>query len=290
MDTSSLRSFLEVLKTGSFSKAARVVFRTQPTVSLQIKALEEELGVRLFDRFGPMKVKPTKDGLLLSQIVGPVLSDFDSIKKRFDEKKGKVLSAELSIASHETVIAYLFPDIVEHFTKIHKNLKFVFFRKNKDDIVSMVSAGEADFGVTTLDKTPPGIQYKVFRIHKRVLLLPKGHPLSKLKVIKPKDIAAHPLILPPFNSETRILVDQYFKKRGLPYSVSLELTGRNAVKKYVEKGSGISIMSDYYLEPSDRQRMKIIDVSHLFGETCRESCTENGRFFLSFIRSCRIIY
>ncbi len=279
MDIPQLKSFLWVLKTGSFSKAAAASFRTQPNVSLQIKALEEELGVRLFERFGPMKVQPTQDGKVLAEITAPLLKDFDSVKRRFDDTRGKVSSAEISIASHETVIAYLFPDIVGHFKKKHKDLKFSFFRKNKGDIVQMVAAGEVDFGVTTLDQVPRGIEYKVFRIHKRVLLLPKGHALSKSKVIKAKDIAAYPLILPPLQSETRILVDEFFKKKGLNYSVSLELTGRDAVKKYVEKGFGISIMSDYYLEPSDKEKMAIIDVSHLFGQTSRGILYRKGKAF-----------
>ena len=279
MDTSGFKSFMEVLKTGSFSKAAKATFRTQPTVSLQIKALETELGVRLFDRFGPMKVRPTKEGLVLAEILSPLLKDFDSVKKRFDDRRGSFLKREITIASHETVIAYLFPDIAEHFMKKYKDLKFVFFRKNKDDIVSMVTAGEVDFGVTTLEKVPRGVEYKVFRIHKRVLLLPKHHPLEKVREIKPKDIAAYSLILPPFQSETRILVDEFFKKKGIPYTVSLELTGRDAVKKYVEKGFGISIMSDYYLEPSDKEKMAIIDVSNLFGQTSRGILYRKGKVF-----------
>src|SRR3989338_6096354 len=115
--------------------------------------------------------------------------------KRFDSARGGLSSNEISIASHETVIAYLFPDIMDHLKKKHKDLKITFFRKNKGDIISMVTAGEADFGVTTLDTVPRGVEYKVFRIHKRVLLLPKGHVLGRLKLIRPKDIAAHPLIL-----------------------------------------------------------------------------------------------
>ena len=239
MDITHYKSFMEVLKTGSFSKAAKATFRTQPTVSLQIKALETELGVRLFERFGPMKVKPTKEGLALTGILTPLLKDFDSVKRRLDEARGSFPAHEISIASHETVIAYLFPDIVERFTKKHKDLKFVFFRKNKEDIVSMVTAGEVDFGVTTLETVPRGVEYKVFRIHKRVLLLPKRHPLSKTREIKPKEIAAYPLILPPFQSETRILVDAFFKKKEIPYTVSLELTGVGRNRNDNESRQGV---------------------------------------------------
>lgn len=269
MDIAHYKSFMEVLRTGSFSKAARATYRTQPTVSLQIKTLETELGVRLFERFGPMKVRPTREGQMLAGVLEPLLKDFDAVKRRFDEARGSAASREIRIATHETVMAYLFPDIIEHFQKKYRDVKFVFFRKNKEDIVSLVSSGEADFGITTLDRVPPGIVYQVFRTHKRVLLLPKKHPLTKLSHITLKDIAAYPLILPPFQSETRILVDQTFRKKDIPYSVSLELTGRDAVKKYVEKGLGISIINDYYLEPEDSEHMRIVDVSEYFGRTSR---------------------
>ncbi len=289
MDIQQVRSLIEVVRTGSFSKAARNTFRAQPTVSLQIKALEEEFGTRLFERYGPMKVKPTVDGLALYELLLPLMEDFDSVKRRFDETRGKVEASEIKIASHESVIAYLFPDIVEHFTKKYKHLKFTFFRKNKADIVSMVTSGEADFGITTLDKIPRGIEYQVFRVHKRVLLTPLYHPLSKIKNIKAKEIAAYPLILPPFHSETRTLVDDYFKKKDIPYKVSLELTGRDAVKKYVEKGLGIAIMSDYYLVPEDKEKMEIIDVSNIFGETARGILNRKGKI-LSFIHRELIDY
>ena len=280
MDMQQARTFIELIKTSSFSKAAQNTFRSQPTVSFQIKALEEEFEMRFFERFGPMKVRPTREGLALYEILLPLLKDYDSVKRRLDEKLGKVHDLEIKIASHESVFAYLLPDVVEYFTKKHKNLKFLLFRKLKAEIIDMVTSGEADFGITTLDKHQRGVEYKVFRIHKRVLLTPKDHPLSKIKDLKIKDIAGYPLILPPIPSETRGLVEACFKKKGLACEVSLELAGRDAVKRYVEKGFGISIISDYYLLPQDKEKLEIIDVSNIFGETSRGILYRKGKKLL----------
>jgi len=277
MEIQQIRSFIEVVKTGSFSKAAKNTFRTQPTVSLQIKALEEEFGVRFFERFGPMKVKPTKEGMILYEILLPVLQDLELVKRHFEEQRGNVQDCEISVATHESVIAYLFPDIVEHFTKKYKNLRFTFHRCTKTEIVAMVTSGEADFGITTLDKPQRGVEYRVFRTHKRVLLTQKGHPLSKIRDIKAKDIAAYPLILPPSPSETRSLVEDCFANKGLACKIALELAGRDAVKKYVEKGFGVSIISDYYVLPEDRESIEVIDVSHIFGETSRGILYRKGK-------------
>jgi DNA-binding transcriptional LysR family regulator len=248
-------------------------------VSLQVKSLEEELGVRLFERYGPMRVRATREAEILAGIVSPLLDGLEGVKKRFEEARGARGTSEIRIATHESVIAYFFPDILESIKKEQPDVRFQFFRKNKADIVEMVVSGDADFGVTTLEKVPRGVEYRIFRTHKRVLLAPKGHPLAKLARIRPKDIAAHPLILPPPQSETRLLVDSVFRKHGLEYQVSLELTGRDAVKKYIERGFGISIMNDYYVFPGDSDALAVLDVSSIFGETSRGVLYRKGRVF-----------
>lgn len=279
MNIDNLKAFEAVFRTGGFSAGAKVVFRSQPAVSLAVKALESELGVRLFERFGPLKVKPTKEGALLHGLVSPLIRDVDTLKKRFDEGLGKSPSSEIRIATHEAVISYVFPDIVYHFTQKYPTLKFALVRSNKDDILKSVLAGDADFGITTIQKAPRGIEYKVFREHKRVLITPKGHALTKLRRITPKDLAAYPFILPPKQSETRTLVDEFFSRKGIKHTVSLEMTGRDAVKNYVEKGLGISIMTDYYLFPHDINRLAIRDLSEYFDSTTRDLLWRKGKVF-----------
>lgn len=264
---------------GGFSAAAKVVFRSQPAVSLAVKSLESELGVRLFERFGPLKVKPTKEGVLLRDLASPLLKDLGGLRKRFDEAIGKAGMNDIRIATHEAVISYVFPDIVEKFTRKYPDLKFTMIRSNKEDIVKQVLDGDVDFGITTVDRTPRGIEYRVFRDHKRVLITQKGHPLTKLKTITPRDLAGYPFILPPKQSETRTLVDDFFLKKRLKHTVALEMTGRDAVKNYVEKGLGISIMTDYYLFPHDVDRLAITDLSKHFGKTTRDLLWRKGKVF-----------
>jgi DNA-binding transcriptional LysR family regulator len=279
MNIDNLKAFDAVYKTGGFSSAAKIIFRSQPAVSLAVKSLEADLGVRLFDRFGPLKVKPTKEAVLLHNLTSPLIKDADSLAKRFDEARGKIGASEIRIATHEAVISYVFPDIVYTFSKKYPLLKFTMLRCNKDDILKQVLDGDVDFGITTVDKAPRGIEYRVFREHKRVLITQKGHPLTKLKTITPKDLAAYPFILPPKQSETRTLVDEFFTAKGVKHNVALEMTGRDAVKNYVEKGLGISIMTDYYLFPHDMDRLAITDMSRFFGQTTRDLLWRKGKVF-----------
>jgi DNA-binding transcriptional LysR family regulator len=226
-----------------------------------------------------MKVKPTKDGIALEKVVSPIMSGFESLKKNFEGLKDPAGVAEIRIATHEAVMTYFLPDYVEQFQKKNPKIKFTFFRLSKAEIISAVLNGEADFGITTLDRTPHGIIYQRFATYGRVLICPKGHPLSKFKQVTLKDIVKYPLILPPMHSETRNIVDQVFKKKGLSYSLAMELAAREAVKIYVKKGFGISILNDYYLFPEDKKILTEINVSKDFGTTERGILYRKGKSF-----------
>src|SRR3989338_843867 len=88
MNILHLKSFLNVMKTRSFSKAAGATFRSQPVISRHIQSLESNLGVRLFERFGPISVKPTKEAEFLKEFVLPIVNQFESVKYALDEKRG----------------------------------------------------------------------------------------------------------------------------------------------------------------------------------------------------------
>jgi len=279
MEISHLRAFLYVYKTGSFSQAAKLMYRSQPAVSLQIKEFEGELGSRLFERFGPMKVKPTAEGIILERLLSPILQSLDNVKRDFETLKRPEGGQELSIATHEAVLTYFLPDFVQGFIAKYPETKFSFLRESKENIVKKVLDGEADLGITTLDRVPRGLVYRNFAEYKRVLICPKRHALTKLKSISPKNIAQYPLILPPPHSETRNIIDEVFTKAGVKTNLFLELAAREAVKIYVSRGFGVSILNDYYLFNQDLKILEALDVSKYFGVTHRGLLFRKGKIF-----------
>ena len=224
------------MKTRSFSKAAGATFRSQPVISRHIQSLESNLGVCLFERFGPMSVKPTKEAELLKEIVLPVVTQFESVKYALDEKRGCLKISEINIATHESAKMPFLLSVFAQFQKKYPEVKISLVRKDRKEVVAMVLEGETDFGITSLEETPPGISYKVFASHNRVLMMPKNHALAKKSGISLKDIAGYPLILPPSESRIRRIVDMTFKKAGLKPHISLEITGRDSAKAYVSNG------------------------------------------------------
>ncbi len=282
MEILHLKSFMNVVKTKSFSKAAKASFRSQPMISRHIKSLESELGVRLFERFGPMSIQLTKEAEFLKKIAFPIVSQFDSIKNNLDEKMGRLKISEIKIATHESAKTPFFLEIFAKFQKKHPDVKISLIRKDRNEVVSLVMEGQADFGITSLDEVPPGIHYKVFASNSRVLMMPKNHPLVKKDKISLQDIASYSLILPPSESRMRRIINKTFKKANLIPRVALEIMGRDSSKAYVSKGFGLSIMNKYYITPSDLKKMKCIDVSEYFGHTKRGIIQRKDRVLSQF--------
>jgi len=277
MDTQRLKGFLAVARYGSFSRAAEKTFRTQPAVSLQIRSLENELKTKLFDRLNPRKIVLTDAGKALLDLASPLFDEIDTLKSRFNETCGRIGSSTLTIATHSSVMTYLLPDIIRAFKKKLSDCRLSIVSRGRKDIISMVNDGEAEIGITSLSTVPPVMDYRVFRRFNRMLIARKGHPLSKKHTIRPEDIATYPLLVPPLGGNTRMVIDEVFKKHGLKYMIAMEIAGREAVKPYVEMDLGVSIINEYYLDDEDRGKFFVKDVSRDFGSAERGIITKKNR-------------
>ena len=278
MEIQHLIGFMAVARTGSFSKAAQKTYRTQPAISLQVQALEAELGVKLFDRTGKRKVRLTREGQVFLDLAEPVINSFDDLKSRFNETLGQGQSGMLRIATHMSVMVYLLPRIIKSFKKRYPGWELSVVHRSREDIVKMVADGDADIGITSLSRVPAALDYQVFARFRRLLIVPPGHPLTKKKKVSLADIAVHPLLLPPTGSHTRAIVDEAFRREGLEYRLAMEATGRLATKAYVEMGLGVSIVNEFYIFPGDRKKIVAIDVSSLFGVAERGLLTRKDRY------------
>jgi LysR family transcriptional regulator, putative pyruvate carboxylase regulator len=286
METEQLKGFIAVASEKSFSKAARKVYRTQSAVSLRIKALENELGVRLFDRTG-RKTTLTKDGAILLELVSPLMRDIETLGRRFGERRGAPNQGELRIATHEPIIAHLLPAPLKTFRKQYPDVKVIILRKDKAEILASVLRGDVDLGISSLKKAPPSIAYQVIGRYNRLLVAPKDSSLARKKTISLKDLAEYPLLLPPVDTSTRKIVDQAFRDKGLDYKLALEASGRQAIKSYIEMGFGISVLNESVISAEDKKKFFIADASKFFGSSergiIRRKSKHLSKFALDFI-------
>jgi DNA-binding transcriptional LysR family regulator len=277
MEIQQILGFIAVAQSGSFSQAAQRTLRTQPAVSLQVRALEEEFKTRLFDRLGPQKVTLTDEGRLLYELLVPIAQDIRQLEERFNEARNRHDQFSVIVASHNSAILNLLPGVVKAFSEQYPKTKLSIVNRQRDGILSMVKNDEAQIGITSIAKPPAWAVYEVLGRFRRVLICKHDHPLKAAKRITLEEIARYPLILPPIGSNTRAAIDRAFAGKGVSYELALEVMGREAVKSFVGLGLGVTILSEYYLSRENRRSLIVKDVSEHFGHSESGLLLRKGR-------------
>jgi DNA-binding transcriptional LysR family regulator len=270
-----LRAFCCAAQTGSVSKAAERLHLSQPSVTLQIQALERELGVTLFERRGP-KIQLTPDGRNLYEISQPLVHGIDTLSETFAANSGQVSSGQLSIAAGESTLLYLLPEFIKRFSDKYPGIRIKLQNVTGRDGLALLRADEADFAVGSFVEIPDDISYHAVFSYDPMLIVPPNHPLAKKKQLKLDDISPHGLILPPRHLSTWSVVDTTFRQHDLDYHVTLEAGGWEVVKKYVELGLGISIVSGICL--SGHEKLVAIPVDRYFPKRTYGVILRRGKF------------
>lgn len=241
-----LRAFCHAARTGSVSAAAEKIHLSQPTVSLQIQALEREFDTVLFERRGP-KIRLTPEGELLFALAQPLVEGMDKLLDTFTVQSGRVDQGTLDIAAGESTILYILPELIRQFVEQYPGVELRLHNVTGRDGLAMLRADEVDLAVGSMLEVPDDIGYRPFVTYRPTLITAPGHPLANKPDVTLAEIAGYGLILPPRHLSTWRLVDLVFRQHGLSYRVTLEAGGWEVIKKYVELGLGISIVTDVCL-------------------------------------------
>lgn len=256
-----LRGFCATARTGSISRAANELFLSQPSVSLQIQALERELDVQLLERHGP-KIGLTPDGEALYELAWPLVQGMDSLADAFAARRGTVDRGRIDIAAGGSTILYVLPPFVERFVQAHPRVEFRIHNVTGKDGLALLRAGEVDFAVGPLLDTPEDLEFQPVFSYDAVLITPPNHPLAKKAKVNLRDIAEYPLILPPRHLSTWRMVEMVFAEHKLNYEVRLEVGGWEVIKKYVELGMGVSVVMSICI--TGEEKLAVIPVEKYF--------------------------
>lgn len=270
-----LRGFCYAAQTGSVSRAAEMSFLTQPSVSLQIQALEREFHTKLFERKGP-KIALTPDGKALYEMAKPLVDGIDSLRETFAATREGIETGRVNIAAGESTILYILPDFIQEYSQRHPGIDIKLQNVTGRDGMKLLRADEVDFVVGSMIEVPDDIEYIPAFAYDPMLIAPQGHPLSKLKRVKLEDVAEHPLILPPRHLTTWRVVDFVFQKHRLNYRVKLEAGGWEVIKKYVELGLGISIVTSICLRGDES--LAAIPLNRYFPKRTYGLVVRKGRY------------
>jgi len=246
-----LRAFTYAAKLGTMSRAAEVLFLSQPSVSLALAALERELGLRLFERTG-RRLELTREGALLRDLAQPLVDGFEQLE---DDLRGKLQgleTGELRIAAGASTIQYLLPPLIQRFRARHPDVHLALRNVTGQDGLALLRSDAVDFAVGSMLDVPTDISYLPVYHFDPMLITPLDHPLADRERIELEDLSPYGLILPPKRLTTFRLVDLIFHERKVPYRVAIEVGGWELIKQYVAMGLGISIVTGICLAPTDR--------------------------------------
>lgn len=270
-----LRAFCAAVQEGGISKAAEKLELAQPTVSLQIQALEQELHEILLERRGP-KISPTPAGTALYELALPLVQGVDTLPQALADRFGKLDSGEVNIASGESTLLHLLPPYVREFAQDYPGIHLRLHNVTGRNGLAMLRADEVDFAVGSLLEVPDDMLYTPLFTYEPMLITAVDHPLAGLRRVTLEDIAPYGLILPPQFLSTWRRVNDVFKKSHLEYDVRLEVGGWEVIKRYVEEGLGISIVTSICLRQS--YRLRAIPMKQYFPERTYGVVQRRGKF------------
>lgn len=255
-----LRGFCYAAQAGSVSKAAERLYLSQPSVSLQIQALEREFKTKLFERRGP-KISLTPDGKTLYELALPLVEEIDTLDETFAARRGGIERGRLDIAAGESTTLYLLPRFVKQFAEMHPGIELKLHNVTGRDGLAMIRSDEADFAVGSMLEEREDIEYQPMFTYDPMLIVSPDHPLANEKITL-KDVSPYPLILPPSHLTTWGVVDYAFGKHKLKYRVKMEAGGWEVIKKYVSLGMGISIVTSICL--TGEEHLVALPLAHFF--------------------------
>ena len=265
MKLQQLRYLAEVARRElNVSAAAEALYTSQPGISKQIKALEQELGIEIFVRNGKRLVGVTEPGRAVLAIAERLLAEAANLKRAGEEFADEKLGT-LTIATTHTQARYALPKAVAAFKRRYPEVRIVIHQGNPTQVCEQVAAGEADLCVATeqIAEHPALAALPCYQWNRCVVVRPR-HPLLKAEPLTLEEIAKYPIVTYDFAFANRSLVNRAFEQRGLAPQVVLTAFDADVIKTYVELGLGVGIMAKMAFDPRRDRQLRAIDAAHLF--------------------------
>jgi DNA-binding transcriptional LysR family regulator len=245
-----LRIFAAVAQRRNITAAAADLLLSQPAVSLQLKALEKELGLLLFERGGP-RLRLTHAGEVLYRSAVSILSARDEAERAIAELRDGT-RGRLLLGAGTTGGMYVLPRIVRAYKALWPETEILFHIGTTDQILEKLLQNVIDMGLMGGPIEDRRFVVEPICSDELVLIAAPGHPIAALAKVTLKDLGGTPFIVPEAASRTRQLVERTLREAGVPLRIAMQLPGTEGVKKAVEAQLGIGIVSRYAVESECR--------------------------------------
>ena len=238
MELRQLASLVAIADQGSFSAAARALGTVQSNVSAHINRLEKDLGAVLVDR---LSGKLTDDGEVVAERARRILHELDDIETDIKSRDDHV-SGDTRIGVLGTTARWLMPRLLTSLQKEHPDVRAVVHEGSTSSLVPRVQNGSIDAAIVHLPLEDPEFHVEVLFAEDMLLIAPKTHELSTFESISLKDLADHPLLLPPRSTAFRRIVDRAAANRGVLLQSQAEIDGVRLLASMAFEGFGAAIV------------------------------------------------
>ncbi len=239
MDFDQLETFLEVARLSSFSRAAERRFRTQPAISSQIRALEEEVGAKLLDRSGG-KVAVTAAGKVFQKYAEETLEQRRVVLIALAEMH-RVPRGEIVVSANEGTCLHILPEVFADFKRQYPSVAVSVKRLEHNKILEAIIDNSCDFGVVSMPVNDKRLTVVPIHRDELVVITPPDHPLAAEASVTVAEVVEYPLLLPKIG-RTRDALEQLFHERRLKPTISMELDSSELLKRFVAVAVGVGFI------------------------------------------------
>jgi LysR family cys regulon transcriptional activator len=286
MNFQQLRTVREVARRNfNLTDAGVALFTSQPGVSRQIRELELELGVDIFERNGKRLTGLTGPGKAISKIIDRLLLEAENLRNAVAEHANRA-NGTLTVATTHTQARYALPQAVQAFRLAFPDVRIVLQQSSPEHIADWVSSGRADIGIATegLTQFDDLVSFPCYRWG-HLIVLPEGHPLLTRSPISLADLASYPLITYDLGFAGRSHIDDAFNNAQLKPDIVLTAMDSDVIKQYVSLGLGVGIVAAMAFDHGRDKGLRAVEASHLFAPNVTRLAVRKRAYLRSYAYS-----
>jgi len=265
------------------SATAESLFTSQPGISKQIRMLEDELGVQIFQRSGKHLTEVTPAGIAIVKMAGEILDKVENVRQIAHEFSDKDKGA-LSVATTHTQARYLLPSVISEFIGRYPDVSLHMHQGTPVQISEMASKGKVDLAIATeaLELFENLIMLPCYRWNRSVIVK-HDHPLANEDKLTLEKLAEYPIVTYVFGFTGRSQLDDAFNAKGYVPKIVFTAADADVIKTYVKLGIGVGIVASMAFDPEIDNELVAIDASHLFEASTTKIGLRRGTFLRGYM-------
>jgi LysR family transcriptional regulator, transcriptional activator of the cysJI operon len=288
----TLKTFCDLVETGSLSRAAKLNRVSQSAVSQQLRALEQRYGRRLVDRGPRVGARATEAGRTLYDELKLMLARLEAVERRL-RSQPDVIAGSVHVATVYSVGLHTLPPLMKTVAATFPQVGVRLEYRRTDQVYDACLAGEIDLGIVALPRPRAQLEVLALRPDELVLVAPPGHPRLRARRVGLAALAGQPFIAFERDIPTRKLVDRLLRQHRVAVQITMELDNIETIKRSVEAGLGLSLLPAQALANEVRARTLITrrpaegplwrDIGAIYRRTREQSPA--ARAFLQLLRA-----